>query len=96
MQVLICKCPKEHMMFSHWLYFLGEDWMRKHIIINSFEAFETLGQTLVRSLQNLLKQYGLTKKIFAYVKGEGANLNTVTTTLKSIISCETLCVMESF
>jgi hypothetical protein len=79
-------------MFSHWLYFLGEDWMRKHIIINSFE---TLGQTLVRSLQNLLKQYGLTKKIFAYVKNEGANLNTMTTTLKSI-SCETLCVMESF
>jgi hypothetical protein len=52
---------------------LGEDWMPKHIIINSFEAFETLGQTLVRSLQNFLKQYGLTEKIFAYVKDEGAN-----------------------
>jgi GTP-sensing pleiotropic transcriptional regulator CodY len=38
----------------------------------------------------------LTKKIFAYVKDEGAHFNTMTTTLKSIISCETLCVMENF
>jgi len=83
-------------VFTLVVNFLGEDWMPKHIIINSFEAFETLGQTLARSLQNLLKQYGLTKKIFTYVKDEGANLNTMTTTLKSIISCETLCVMESF
>jgi hypothetical protein len=33
----------------------------------------------------------LTKKTFAYVKDEGAHFNTMTTTLKSIISCETLC-----
>jgi hypothetical protein len=83
-------------VFTLVVIFLGEDWMPKHIIINSFKAFETLGQTLARSLQNLLKQYGLTKKIFAYVNDEGANLNTMTTTLKSIISCESLCVMESF
>jgi hypothetical protein len=68
----------------------------KNITIYSFEAFETLKQTLARSLQNLLKQYGLSKKIFVYVKDEGANLNTMTTILKLIISCETLCVIESF
>jgi hypothetical protein len=39
--------------------------MPKHIIIDLFEAFETLGQALARSLQNLLKQHGLTKKILA-------------------------------
>jgi hypothetical protein len=57
-------------VFTLVVKFLGEDWMPKHIIINSFEAFEASGQTLARSLQNLLKQYVLTKKIFAYVKDE--------------------------
>ncbi len=61
--------------------------MMKHITIGLFEAFKTLGPTLARSLQDLLKQYGLTKNILAYyVKDEGANLNTMTITLKSIIS----------
>jgi len=53
---------------------------------------------LAKSLQKLLKQYGLTKKIFAYVKYEGANPNTMTyiVVLKSIVNCETLGLMESF
>jgi len=46
--------------FALVIDFLGENWMPKHIIIN---LFETLGQGLARSLQNLLKQHGLTKKI---------------------------------
>jgi hypothetical protein len=32
------------------------------IIIDLFEAFETLKQTLTKTLQDLSKQYGLTKK----------------------------------
>jgi len=36
-----------------------------------------LGQTLTKSLQDLYEQYGLTKKILAYVKYEGANPNTM-------------------
>jgi hypothetical protein len=47
-------------------------------------------------LQYLLKQYGLTKKILAYVKDKGANLNVMTIALKSIISCEALGMMKSF
>ncbi len=47
-------------------------------------------------MQYLLKQYGLTKKILAYVKDKGANLNIMTIALKSIISCEILGMMESF
>jgi hypothetical protein len=43
-----------------------------------------------------LKQYGLIKKIFDYVKNEGANLNTTTIALKSIKSWEALGVIESF
>jgi 5-bromo-4-chloroindolyl phosphate hydrolysis protein len=48
--------------------------MPKHITIGLFEASKTSRQTLAKKLQDLSKQYGLTKKIFTYVKNEGANL----------------------
>ncbi len=70
--------------------------MRRHITIALFEAFETSRKTLARSLQDLSKKYGLTKKILAYVKNESANMNTMTIVLKSIVSCEALDAMESF
>jgi hypothetical protein len=38
----------------------------------------------------------LTKKVFIYVKDEGANLNIVIVVLKLVISCETSGVVESF
>jgi hypothetical protein len=57
--------------------------MPKHIKTNSFEAFKTSRKSLEISLQNLLNQYGLAKKIFAYVKNEGASLYTMIIALKS-------------
>ncbi len=70
--------------------------MPKHITIGLFETFETSRQTLAKNLQEFLKQYELTKNIVVYVKDENVNMNTMTTIFKSIISCETLGVMESF
>jgi hypothetical protein len=49
-------------VFALVVNFLGEDWMFKHITISLFETFETSRQTLTRSLQYLLEQFGLTKK----------------------------------
>jgi hypothetical protein len=46
-------------------------------------------------LTKLFEQYGL-KKIIAYVKDEGSNLNIVTITLKSIVKCEVLTLDENF
>ncbi len=69
---------RAHDVFALVVHFLGEIWMPKHIIIDLFEVFETLGQAFVRSLQNLLKQHDLTKKILDYVKNESANLITMT------------------
>jgi len=40
---------------------------------------------LAQNLTNLLDKFGLKKKIIAYVKNEGCNFNTMTSTLKSII-----------
>jgi hypothetical protein len=36
------------------------------------------------------------KKIIAYVKDEGANLNVMTTTLKSMVNCEVFGMENSF
>jgi hypothetical protein len=43
-----------------------------------------------------LDNYALKKKIIAYVGDEGSNLNTMTTTLKLIVSCDMLGLGESF
>ncbi len=40
--------------------------------------------------------YGLVKNKIAYVKDERSNLNTMTTTLKSIVRCESLGLDEGF
>jgi hypothetical protein len=50
---------KAHDVFTMVVILGGEDWMPKHIIIGLFQTCETLGQTLARSLQDLLEQYGL-------------------------------------
>jgi hypothetical protein len=43
-----------------------------------------------------LNTYELRKKIVAYVKDEGFNLNTMIATLKSIVSYDVLGLEESF
>jgi hypothetical protein len=43
-----------------------------------------------------LDSYGLIKKTIAYVKDEGANLNSTTTTLKFVVHCEVLGLEKSF
>jgi hypothetical protein len=51
---------------------------------------------MATNLIELLDQYDLRKKIIAYVKDEGANLNAMTTTLKFVMNCEVLGMEESF
>jgi hypothetical protein len=51
---------------------------------------------LVWSLTDLLNKYWLRKIIIVYVKDERSNLNAMTSALKSITSCEYLCLKESF
>jgi hypothetical protein len=47
-------------------------------------------------LTELLDRYCLKKKIIAYVKDEGSNLNTMINVLKFVVCCETLGLEESF
>ncbi len=61
-----------------------------------FWATNTTRQTLAKKLTKFLDNYALRKKIIVYVKDEGSNLNTMTTVLKSIVSCDMLGLEESF
>ncbi len=64
--------------------------------IGLFEAIKTTRQALAINLNNLLDSFGLRKKIITFVKDEGANLNAMTLTLKSVVSCDTLGLEEIF
>ncbi len=51
---------------------------------------------MAKNLITLLDEYGLRKKIVAYVKDEGANLNIMTMALKYVVSFEILCLDKIF
>jgi len=51
---------------------------------------------LVRKLIKLLNIYELRKKIVAYVKDEGFNLNIMVATLKLVVICDVLGLKERF
>jgi hypothetical protein len=51
---------------------------------------------LAKNLTKVLDNYALKRKIIAYVKDEGSNMNTMIATLKSIISCDVLGLKEIF
>jgi len=44
----------------------------------------------------MLEKFGLASKLLCYVKDEGTNLGTMTTTLKSVLSCEALNLLAPF
>ncbi len=84
---------------STWCFCIGCKFLKRQL------DAKTHYNWLIWSIQNIRANickifqsniYGLTKKIFTYVKDEGTNLNTMTITLKSIVSCEALSAMKSF
>jgi hypothetical protein len=83
-------------IFALVINFLDENWQPKKVTIGLFEIIKTTSQALARNLRKLLDSYGLGKKIIAYIKGEGENLNSMTTTLKYVVNYEVLGLEESF
>jgi uncharacterized protein with NAD-binding domain and iron-sulfur cluster len=51
---------------------------------------------MAKNLTELLDLHDLRKFFFAYVKDEGANLNAITATIKSMMNCEVFYMEESF
>ncbi len=92
LQALIYGCHKLDMMFfTLVINFFNVDQQLKHITFALFEPITTNGQTLVINLTLCIEE-----KIIAYVKDEGSNLNTIITTLKSIVRCDMLVLEENF
>jgi hypothetical protein len=75
-------------IFTLVINFLDENWPPKKVTINLFEAIKTIGQALARNLNEFLESYGSSKMIIAYAKDEGANVNSMTISLKSVINCD--------
>ena len=82
--------------FALVISFLTTNWEPKHITVGLFEAYDTTGVDLAVQLRGLLEKFGLTKKVICYVKDEDANLATMTTTLKSVVGCDSLDLPMSF
>jgi len=65
-------------------------------IIGLFEANDTMGMGLARQLKALLEKFGFKSKVLCSMKDKGTNLWSMTTTLKSMISCEALNLPQPF
>ncbi len=61
-----------------------------------FKVIKIIEQTLAKNFIDLFDAYGLKNKIITYVKGEGSNLNTLTSVLKFVVKCENFNLEESF
>jgi hypothetical protein len=65
-----------HDIFALDINFWGTAWQPKNVTFGFFEATNISSQILAIKLINTLEKYNLKKKLVAYVKGEGSNLNT--------------------
>jgi hypothetical protein len=61
-----------------------------HISVGIFKVHETSGTTMAIQLKDLIVHYDFLHKVVAYVKDEGANMNTFTMALISTFVTTTL------
>ncbi len=87
---------RTHDIFVVVVNFLSSNWEPKHLTIGFFEAIATSGVTMAPKLWKLLGMFSFTDKFLAYVKDEGANLQSCATTLTFVVSCKTLGMLEPF
>jgi hypothetical protein len=78
------------------VHFLSTNWKPHHVIVGLFKPNDTMGVGLARQLKTMPEKFGLISKVLCYVKDKGTNLANMTTTLKSIISCEALSLLVFF
>jgi hypothetical protein len=82
--------------FALILNYINKTWEPCHVIVGIFEVHKTLRATMAIQFKDLLVRYNLLDKIIAYVKDEGANLNTFTIALISIVSCVLLLLPQPY
>jgi hypothetical protein len=75
----------KHDIFALIINFLRYNRQLEHIALGLFDPIDTTKHTLAKKLTKLLDNYALRRKIIAYVKDEGSTLNTMTTSIISVI-----------
>jgi hypothetical protein len=61
-----------------------------------FEITSTSKNAMTTQVNDLLVNHGLNIHVFPYVKDEGSNLATMTSTLTYVVSCEVLGLLAPF
>jgi len=86
----------QHDTYAFVVNFLSTNWKPHHVIIGLFEANDITRVGLAKQLKTMFEKFGVTSKVLCYVKNKGTNLANMTTTLKSIFSCEAFNVLVLF
>ncbi len=71
-------------IFALVISFINSLWQPCHVTI--IESI--MGITMAKQMKDLFGSFGLLNKVIAFVKDKGTNLKIMTTTLKSIVSCD--------
>jgi hypothetical protein len=65
-----------------------------NVTIDLFEIITTYGAVMAPKLWELLDKFSLANKILAYVKDEGANMQSCAIALIFVVLCKTLGMLE--
>jgi len=84
-----------HDIFVVVVNFIHNDWEAKHVTI-LFEVIDTSDIGMALKLQELLDRFTLIDKIVTYPNDEGSNFQTCASAPVSIVSCNTLNLLEPF
>ncbi len=69
------------------VHFLNDKWEPCPIIVRFFETIDTSRNAMAIQVNDVLAKHGLNTHVFAYVKNEGSNFATMTSTLTFVVFC---------
>jgi hypothetical protein len=78
------------------VHFLNDKREPCHVIVRFFETVDMSRNAMAIQVNNVFVEHGLNTHVFAYVKDEGSNIPTMTSTLTFIVSCEVLGLSTPF
>jgi hypothetical protein len=67
------------------VHFVNDEWVSRHGMVGIFKVVDTSGVALAEVVKWVLREFRLTDEVLAYVKDEGANMNTLAISMRSII-----------
>ncbi len=78
------------------VHFLNDKWEPCHVTNGFLKIVETFENAMDLQVNEVLTKHGFNAQVITYVKDEGGNLSTMTTTLTSVVSCEVLGLATPF